>query len=71
MREFKEYQFRCCKSCTVESCIDMCAGCIEMQQRKIGWEAVLEQILTKVNPYESDAENFRTVYDFIREKLEQ
>jgi len=44
MKEFEKYKFRCCKSCTVESCIYMCAGCVETKERKIGWKAALEWV---------------------------
>ena len=35
------------------------------------WKAALEQVLAKINTYESDSLNIEVVHDFIREELEQ
>jgi len=41
------------------------------EKQREGWKEAFEQVLAKINPYESDENNFRAVYEFIKEELEQ
>jgi hypothetical protein len=42
-----------------------------VKERRKAWRAALEEVLEKINSYESDELNMKAICDFIHEELEE